>query len=233
MIGAAIAGTAAALQAASGIAQSIKGKKIQRSTVRPSYAIPDEIKENLKRAQQEATYGLDAASKQIATQGADRNTAASLYGGSSRRAGLAGMAGVVQSGNDAFANLAQMDAMELSRKKQLAAQAGSEMAGYKDKAFQINEFDPYQLKIDESQALIGAGLQNIGGALGTAGSVGMTMEMNGLGNKTPNVDGTDTVDVNNPSNMTNIMNKKYGYGNGNFFLPNNKFYDVTNTLKFK
>lgn len=181
MIGAAIAGTAAALQAATGLAQNIKGKKIQRATVRPSYAIPDEIKNNLKRAEQEATYGLDAASKQIATQSIDRGMASALTAGVGRRAGLAGMAGVVQSGNDAFANLAQMDAMEMARKKNIAMSAGSEMAGYKDKAWQINQFDPYQLKVDESQALIGAGMQNIGGALGTAASVGMTMEMNGTG----------------------------------------------------
>lgn len=181
MIGAAIAGTAAALQAASGIAQNIKGKKIQRATVRPTYVIPDEIKANLKQAEQEAAYGLDAASKQIATQGIDRGTAAALYGANSRRAGLAGMGGVVQANNDAFSNLAAMDEMERQRKKSALSDARNTMAGYKDKAWQVNQFDPYQLKVDESQALIGAGLQNIGGALNTVGSVGMTMEMNGTG----------------------------------------------------
>ena len=208
MIGAAIAGTAALLQAATGLAQNIKGKKIQRSTFRPTYAIPEEIKNNLKRAEQEATYGLDAASKQIATQGIDRNTAAALYGGSSRRAGLAGLSGVVQSGNDAYSNLALMDAEELKRKKQLAMAMGSEMAGYKDKEWSINKFDPYQLKVDESQALIGAGMQNIGGALNTAASVGMTMEMNGNGTQR-NTTGA-TGDPNAGANIMNDYSKGFG-----------------------
>lgn len=203
MIGAAIAGTAALLQAGTGLAQSIKGKKIQRATVRPTYAIPDEIKANLKQAEQEATYGLDSASKQIATQGIDRSTASALYGGSSRRAGLAGMGGIVQAGNDAFANLAQMDAMEMARKKQVAMGARSEMAGYKDKEWQINKFDPYQLKMDEAQALIGAGMQNIGGAISTGASIGMTA----LDNQYRSSTDTNS-DVSGMGANTGDMNKK-------------------------
>jgi hypothetical protein len=72
---------------------------------------------------------------------------------------------LVRSQNDAFTNLVSMDAAARQQNRMLASQARSEMAGYKDKAFKINELDPYQNKLDAAQANIGSGIQNIFSAL--------------------------------------------------------------------
>lgn len=172
---------AALLQAGTGAAQAIKGRKIAKRTVRPTYSMPESVRKNLAMDEANANVGMNAASKQIAMQGIDRGTAAALGASTGRRAGLAGLAGVVQSGNDAFSNLAAMDEMARLRNQEKLRETRNIVAGYEDKAWQLNKFDPYQMKVEESQALKGAGMQNIGGALSTAAMVGMA----GMG------DGTD------------------------------------------
>jgi hypothetical protein len=147
---------------------------------------------------------MNAASKQIAMQGIDRGTAAVLNAGSSRRAGLSGLAGVVTSNNDAFSNLAAMDEMARLRNQEKLYNMRDTASGYEDKAWQLNKFDPYQMKVEESQALKGAGMQNIGGALNTAAMVGMT----GMG------DGTD--DVTGDSYKTKKSNSSIFKRNKNF-----------------
>lgn len=162
-----------ALQAGAGAIQAAKGKKKLRGLSRPEYSIPEEVRKNLAVAEQEATYGMDAASKQVATQGIDRTMAASLYGAGTRKAGLAGMGGVVQAGSDAFSNLAAIDQAERARKKAAAMSARSEMAGYKDKEFEVNKMQPYEMGVEEAQSLIGAGMQNVMGGLQTAATTGI------------------------------------------------------------
>jgi hypothetical protein len=45
-----------------------------------------------------------------------------------------------------------------------------DLASYKDKAFQINEFDPFDDERKTKSALIGGGIQNFTGGLTTLGS---------------------------------------------------------------
>jgi hypothetical protein len=168
-------------QAGVGAAQAIKGRQIAKRTVRPTYSMPESVRKNLAMDEANANVGMNAASKQIAMQGIDRGTAAVLNAGSSRRAGLAGLAGVVTSNNDAFSNLAAMDEMARLRNQEKLRETRNTIAGYEDKEWQLNKFDPYQMKVEESQALKGAGMQNIGGALNTAAMVGMTGMGDGTG----------------------------------------------------
>ena len=187
---------AALLQAGTGAAQAIKGRQIAKRTVRPTYSMPESVRKNLAMDEANANVGMNAASKQIAMQGIDRGTAAVLNAGSSRRAGLAGLAGVVTSNNDAFSNLAAMDEMARLRNQEKLRETRNTVAGYEDKAWQLNKFDPYQMKVEESQALKGAGMQNIGGALNTAAMVGMTGMGDGTGagkTKAPGFSPTDYV----------------------------------------
>jgi hypothetical protein len=164
---------ASGLQAGVGAIQAASGAKKRRGTVRPTYGIPDEIRKNLAIAENEASYGLSGESKRLATEGTDRATAAALYGAGTRRSGLSGLGGVMMAGSDAAKNLAEIDQIARERKQANAMATRETMAGYKDKAFGVNQMEPYQLKVDESQALIGAGMQNVGGALNTLASTGM------------------------------------------------------------
>lgn len=164
---------ASGLQAGIGAVQGISGARKRRKTIRPEYAMPEEIRKNVMEAETAATYGLEGESKRLATEGMDRATASALYGAGTRKSGLAGMGAIVQSQSDAAKNLAEIDQIERARKKAIASQARSEMAAYKDKEFELNKMQPYQMAMDESQALIGAGLQNVMGGINTAAMTGI------------------------------------------------------------
>lgn len=150
-----------------GIGQMIKGKKMARDNKRPTYEIPDEIKKNLSQAQMMAMEGLPEEQKNQYIQNLQRASNFALSGMSDRKGGLAGLGSLVQGQQDAYTGLLSADAQAKQQNQQALMQQRGVMADYKDKAFGLNKMEPYQQKVAESQALIGAGLQNIGGGLGS------------------------------------------------------------------
>ena len=212
---------ASAVQAGVGLAQAAKGKASLKKSNRPVYQTPEEIKKNTAMAEQEATYGLGGASKQLYSQGADRSTAAALYGAGTRKAGLAGLSGVVQAGQDAALNMAAMDQDAQAAKKRIAMGARSEQAGYKNQEFEYNKAMPYEQKVTSAQANIGAGMQNVMGGLNTAATVGLY----GMGGDNALKDTTVTEDVTVTDPTANLMQdnaKKQAWWNS--LSPEQKAY---------
>lgn len=151
--------------------QAIKGAKDLKKLQRPVYEIPDEIKQNMTEAELMALEGLPAQQKAQYVQNIQRSLQSGMKGLQSRKAGVAGITDLVQSQNDAFSNLVSMDAVQRQQNQMVAQQRRSEMAQYKDKAFDINKIAPYYEKAQAAQANIGAGLQNIVGALDMGAAV--------------------------------------------------------------
>jgi hypothetical protein len=158
-------GIGSALTAGLGIYQYAKGQQEQDANKRPEYQIPKEISDNLSQAQMMALEGLPAEQKQQYIQNIQRSSNFGLRAISSRKGGLAGVAGLVQNQNDASANLLSQDAAARQQNQRFAMQEGNTMANYKDQAFKINKLNPYYEKTAESQALLGAGIQNIAGGI--------------------------------------------------------------------
>lgn len=154
-----------------GIQAGIGAKKL-KDLNRPSYVIPEEIKKNLTESELMAYEGLPAEQKQQFLQNVARSQQGALRSLGTRKAGLAGIPSLLQSQNDAFTNLVSMDAAQRQQNKMLAQQNRQVMASYKDKAFDINQMQPYQEKSAEAQALIGSGIQNIFGGLDQAATFG-------------------------------------------------------------
>lgn len=75
-------------------------------------------------------------------------------------------AGAQQSQNDILANAIQQR-LGLQQ-NYLQGKAG--LQEYADKAFQVNQLDPYMMKLQEIAALKQAGLQNLGGAVSQMGT---------------------------------------------------------------
>jgi hypothetical protein len=175
----------AALQTALGIGQAIGGAVSLSKQQRPTYEIPKEIQQNVAQAQALATEGLGAQQEQYMRQQVERGTSAALQTGTERGAGFAGLGGVLQAQNDAFMNIAMQD--EMLRKQRLSevADAKGVLASYKDMAFELNKLMPYQEKVAAAQANIGAGMQNIGGALKTLAimSPDKSINIGGNGNR--------------------------------------------------
>lgn len=144
-----------------GAAQALYGMWKQKKNKRPTYEIPDEIKQNLNDATIQALEGLPAEQKQQYINNLQRSSAFSLSQANSRKGGLAGIASVNQNQNDAYANLLSMDAQARMANQNKLYGMRQNMADYKDQAFQINKSNPYYEQTAENNALIGAGMQNI------------------------------------------------------------------------
>lgn len=152
---------------------------------RPQYEVPEEIKQNLTQAQQQALQGLPEEQKQQFLTNLQRNSAQSLTAGSSRKAGLAGIAGVNQQQADSYGNLMAADSQARMQNQDRLSGVRSNMADYKDQAFQFNKVNPYYEQIaarnkrDEqfSQSLNNAGsmVGGMGGGKGKSPSGGGQM----------------------------------------------------------
>lgn len=156
------------LQTATGIYQYIKGQSIAKNNVRPDYQIPDSIKQNLSQAQLNALEGLPPEQKQQYLENVQRQQNFGLNALGDRKAGISGLAALTQQGNDASKNLLSMDAEARQRNQQGLMDARSQMAGYKDKEFELNKLLPFQAKAQAAQGLMGSGLQNAMGGLQSA-----------------------------------------------------------------
>ena len=177
MIGAVIAGT----QAAIGIGQAVAGYSKLKNLTRPEYQIPSEIEQNMSEAELMSYYGMPDAQKQSYMQNIQRSGQQALSGTADRKGGLGMVSAIQQNQQDSYSNLLSADVQQRMQNIQNAQNMRSVMAGYKDKAFQMNEMQPYQQDYAEAQGLIGAGMQNFMGGLQSGGQMLMLdKQMNAL-----------------------------------------------------
>lgn len=155
--GAQIAGNVAKLPLA--IYQLVKAAQLRRQ--RPEYNIPKEVMENQNIARNMAMQGLPAAQYNRAQANIDRNTAFGLRQSNSRRGGLVGLAGQEQAANDAYNNLDVADANARRQNQQVLMGQNQNVAQYRDKQFQLNELEPWQIDMQAAAANEGAGINNL------------------------------------------------------------------------
>lgn len=208
------------VQTVTGIAQYIKGRKLAKENKRPSYEIPNEIKQNLTQAQMMALEGLPAEQKKQYVDNIQRSQNFTLGAMDDRKAGLTGLSSLMQNSNDAYRNLLSMDAQaKQANQQQLMGQRGI-MANYKDKAFDFNKVQPYEAAAQAAQAMQGAGMQNAFGGLSSIGG-SLSGGAGGLGDigKTTGTQGTTatnpvigTVSDGGASNQMDVLQMKVSNG---------------------
>lgn len=156
-----VAAAVASAGATVGAVQYFKGKADQKRNKRPTYEIPDEVKQNLSLSQQMALQGIPEEQRQNYIDNIQRTSATSLRNLGSRNAGLAGVAQVQQNQNNAYQNLFTMDAQARQANQKGVLDQNQNLANYRDQAFQVNRINPYYENTAKNEALMGAGLQNI------------------------------------------------------------------------
>lgn len=147
-----------------GAYQLIKGSAELANNKRPEYQIPDEIKNNLTMAQQQALEGLPEEQRKIFIENIQRSSANAISQAQDRRSGLVGLTGIAQSESDAYRNLLAMDVAARQANQANVVAANKEMAAYKDQEFEANQMEPYRYKQNQANAMIGSGMQNLFGA---------------------------------------------------------------------
>jgi hypothetical protein len=174
-VGMGIAAGAGLLKAGLGFAQQLKGKKMLKKTIDPGYKIPKGFGRNLAESEQMAKSGLGSQQYNQAQQNISRNVGTGVRALSRSANPAAGVAGLVRAQNDATLGLDVSNASARRQNILQAMGARREMAG-QQLAQQQYAQNRYFDKVNEANARIGAGTQNIFGGIsdiGTAGLMGM------------------------------------------------------------
>jgi hypothetical protein len=177
-VGMGIAAGAGLLKAGLGFLQQAKGKKMLKKTVDPGYVIPKGYEQNLGQAEQMAKSGLSPQEYNLASTNIQRGSQAGLRQLGRMSNPFAGIAGLARSQSDSFSKL---DASNASAKRQNILQAMGarrEMAGQQLAQQQYSQ-NRYFDKVNEAQARIGAGTQNMFGGISDIGSAGIMASLGG------------------------------------------------------
>lgn len=162
---------APAIQGALGIGQMIGGMSMRPE--RPTYNIPREISDMLALRQMNLRGRMAGATQAQQNIMQAQGSTIGAYQGTMRNpnAILAGVSASQGQTNRAFTNLASMEAQDYQRR--LAGLEGAQrtMAGYRDRAFEVNEMQPYMDEARTKAALIGAGLRNVAGGASSLGGI--------------------------------------------------------------
>jgi hypothetical protein len=145
----------------SGLIQKHKANKLLAGLQRPTYAIPGEVLQNQKQAELNANTGLPSEQYQQGMQNIARQQNSALQRASDRRGGLLAVAGTQQAGNDANLKLDVANAQARLNNQRTLYGVNNQVAAYKDKAFNINQMQPYQQQYSYGMGLLGAGNQNL------------------------------------------------------------------------
>ena len=143
-----------------GYYQYLQGLKDEEKLTRPTYEIPEEIRQNLTQAQLMALEGLPAEQKQAYIENLSRSMTASLSNLTNLKSGLKGVSNVAQTEADAYKNLLGMDAAARQQNQQQLMQQRAVMGDQKALQWQINQMQPYLQDYNQAQAMQGAGIQN-------------------------------------------------------------------------
>jgi len=162
-----IAGLSALPQAGVGIAQLIQGNKFRKEK-RPTYDIPDQVKKSTSIAAREASRtrlpGQDKMEERLGSRTASGVSALKETADSPVDIG-AGVTKLVGAENRALTDLDIAAANMFQQNQSRLQSALGVEAGYEDRKFQLNEFEPYMNAQRAAAQLSSAGTQNLYGGL--------------------------------------------------------------------
>lgn len=156
-----------------GLFQNHKASQVEKSNIRPTEAVDPIYQQNVNTAQQMAQEGLPQAVINNQTNAINQNQAGAVGALSNSANPGAGLASIVRGGNQAMGNLNAQDAAARNKNTLALIQQRGILAGAKQNAWNYNYADKYSENLAKSQALRGAGTQNIAGGIGTLGQAGM------------------------------------------------------------
>ena len=147
-----------------------EGLDIYNRTPFPQYTIPSEEEENKALATTMAMTGMPEAQRAEAENAIGRNQAFGLNALQSGRGGAGDVNALVGEANDANLKLAGMSAQERLANQGKLLQVNNQVAGYRDKAFQINKLQRYLMRIGMASSLMGSGAQGVNSGLNMIGT---------------------------------------------------------------
>lgn len=202
--GAASAGISAIMggvQMYQGNKQKKVGEDALKNLNKPTYQIPDELRQNLKESELRALEGLPTEQKMEYVKNIERSQQQALQASAERKGGLMGIQQATSQANDMYTNLVSMDAAQRAANEAIVQQNRGVLANAKDREFGVKE-DRYQQDLASGQAMVGAGNQNYmqgldtiaGSVIQAGGMIGQNYAMKGAKTATSNTGTIPTQD---------------------------------------
>jgi len=160
------------LKGVAGLFQQGKAKKMRKGLKDPGYVIPEEYSKNLGIAENMAKSGMPSEQYNQAQTNIQRGSQAGLRQLGRMSNPFAAIQGLARGQQEAGLNLDVANANARRQNILGAMGARREMAGQKLAKQQYAQ-QSYMDKMNQANALTGAGWQNIGGGLSTIGQAGM------------------------------------------------------------
>lgn len=173
-IGGIVSGVSALGKLFGGGGQKRRARRMLREAKDPGYNIPKEFEQNLSKAEQMAKTGMPSQEYNLATTNIQRGTQAGLRQLSRMSNPFAGISSLARNQTDA---LSRLDAQNAAVRRQNILQAMGarrELAGQKLAQQQYAQ-QQYMNKVNQANALLGAGMQNQFGALSDIGNIGLSL----------------------------------------------------------
>lgn len=140
----------------------------------PNMEVPDEVLQNKKMAELNASIGMPQEQYNQAMKNIHRNQMAALRGSANRRGGLAILAATQQGANDATLNLDVADAKARMQNQNTLYGVNSNLANWKNRAWQNNVLDKWNRKYQYGMSMLGSGNQNLTSGLNQIASAGLS-----------------------------------------------------------
>lgn len=193
-VGGAISAGSGILKGISGLIQKGKANKTLKNLKDPGYVIPDEYGKNVGIAENMARTGMPSEQYNQAQTNIQRGSQTGLRQLGKMSNPFAAIQGLARGQQEAGLSLDVANAAARRQNILGAMGARREMAGQKLAQQQYAQ-QSYMDKVNQANALKGAGMQNIAGGLSSLGSVGMTAMSNKnmkdiYGNQTTEEEGT-------------------------------------------
>lgn len=142
-----------------------RGRSMERGLTKAEYEIPEYIGDNYKLAKRMANEGISAEDENAFKDDLLSSTANSIRQFRGRKAGIVGAEVLGQQTKDSLRKFRIADSRQKIENQREYMKQGQIMADYEDKAFQLNQLDPYADKLNYARSLQSAGNQNMNNAL--------------------------------------------------------------------
>lgn len=168
-------GVGGIVKGVTGAIQAGKGKKLLKKIGEsPQEQMPDEINQNVTDAGIDAATGMPSEQYNIAMRNIQRNQLWAMRNAAGRRGGLMALPTIMAGTNDATGNLDATSAgMRLANRQRLYG-ARNTAANWKDKLWQTNIKNPWDLKYNYAMGLLGQGNENLTSGISDISAGGLT-----------------------------------------------------------
>lgn len=204
-------------QGIAGIFQASKAKKMLKQLQDPGYRIPKGFYKNLAQSEQLARTGMPMEQYNLARQNIDRTVSGGTRALSRSSNPSAGVASLVRAGIEGGLNLDAQNAAVRRQNILQAMGARRELAG-QELAKQQYAQQRYMNAVNQANALRGAGMQNVAGAIGGVANLAGIGSIYGSKGGGKNIQDQGIVKKPGMGSNPPVDDEAYGiYGQSNWF----------------